>query len=87
MDYQPLSIFFVWFILSSAGLYFAWFKPELFKKYLEWNSKISAWSQSGKDWMASKYFFWWMRFAVTFIFILSVIGLYVVIMETFSPTS
>lgn len=86
MEYQPLPIILVWFLLASANLYFAWFKPELFKKYLEWSSQVWGWSRSGKKWMASKYFFWWMRFGAVFIFVLSVIGLYGVIVETFSLT-
>ncbi len=82
MDYRPIFMVTVWFLFSCLGFYIAWFRGDLFKELLYWNSRIFGWgSSSGKAWLASRYYFWIMRFVATGLFILALVTLILVLIN------
>ncbi len=84
MSDTELVIFFcMHFILSCFGMYIAWFRSDLFRQFLNWNSRIFSITEQGRAWMSSSFNFWAMRLVITFLFIMSIIGLVGLLIEIF----
>lgn len=82
MDANFIVMAVMWFVFSSLGLYFAWFRSEQFRRFLRWNSELFGGNSSfGKAWLASKYYFWLMRFVATGLFILALITIILIIVD------
>lgn len=82
-NYQLIIIVVVPFLLSCVAIYLAWFRADIFRAYLRWNSQVFGQTKLGQAWMASKYYFWLMRAVVTCLFILSMIVMLLALRELF----
>lgn len=84
MSEAELLIFFcVHFGLASLGMYVAWFRGDLFRRYLDWNSRLFSITRQGKAWMSSSFYFWSIRLVVTCLFLTSLVGMVGLLSEIF----
>lgn len=51
--------------------------------YLYWNSKIFGGTRRGREWMASKYYFWIMRLVATSLLIMSLVTMVIILYSYF----
>ena len=82
-DAELIIIFGTHFALSCLGMYVAWFRAALFRRYLDWNSRMFSITARGRAWMSSSFYFWSMRVVVSCLFLLSLVGVVGLLIEIF----